>query len=50
MSDDRESRPTPSLASGAERERSIALLRDAVGTPRSPPAGARPVDNARSIC
>jgi hypothetical protein len=34
MSDDRESRPTPFLASDAERERSIALLRDAVGEGR----------------
>jgi hypothetical protein len=34
MSDDRESRPTPILASDAERERSIALLRDAVGESR----------------
>jgi hypothetical protein len=34
MSDDRESRPTPILASDAERERSIALLRDAVGEGR----------------
>jgi hypothetical protein len=30
MSDDRESRPTPILASDAERERSVALLRNAV--------------------
>ena len=34
MSDDRESRPTPILASDAEREYSIALLRDAVGEGR----------------
>jgi len=34
MSDDRESRPTPILASDAERERTIALLRDAVGEGR----------------
>ncbi len=34
MSDDRESRPAPFLASDAERERSIALLRDAVGEGR----------------
>ena len=34
MSDDRESRPTPIRASDAERERSIALLRDAVGEGR----------------
>jgi len=34
MSDDRESQPTPVLASDAERERSIALLRDAVGEGR----------------
>jgi hypothetical protein len=34
MSDDRESLPTPILASDAERERSIALLRDAVGEGR----------------
>jgi len=34
VSDDRESRPTPILASDAERERSIALLRDAVGEGR----------------
>ncbi|MGA2010205.1 MAG: DUF1707 domain-containing protein [Solirubrobacteraceae bacterium] len=34
MSDDREPRPTPILASDAERERSIALLRDAVGEGR----------------
>jgi len=34
MSDDREFRPTPILASDAERERSIALLRDAVGEGR----------------
>ncbi len=34
MSDDREARPTPILASDAERERSIALLRDAVGEGR----------------
>lgn len=34
MSDDRESRPTPILASDAERERSVALLRDAVGEGR----------------
>jgi hypothetical protein len=34
MSDDREPRPTPILASDAERERSIALLRDAVGDGR----------------
>jgi hypothetical protein len=34
MSDDRESPPSPILASDAERERSIALLRDAVGEGR----------------
>lgn len=34
MSDDRESEPTPILASDAERERSIALLRDAVAQGR----------------
>jgi hypothetical protein len=34
MSDDRESRLMPILASDAERERSIALLRDAVGEGR----------------
>jgi len=34
MSDARESRPTPILASDAEREHSIALLRDAVGEGR----------------
>jgi len=34
MNDDRESRPTPILASDAEREHSIALLRDAVGEGR----------------
>jgi hypothetical protein len=34
MSADREPRPTPILASDAERERSIALLRDAVGEGR----------------
>jgi hypothetical protein len=34
MSDDRESRPTPILASDAEREHSIVLLRDAVGEGR----------------
>jgi Domain of unknown function (DUF1707) len=34
MSDDPESGPTPFLASDAERERSIALLRDAVGEGR----------------
>ena len=34
MSDDRASRRTPFLASDAERERSIALLRDAVGEGR----------------
>jgi hypothetical protein len=34
MSNDRELRPTPILASDAERERSIALLRDAVGEGR----------------
>jgi len=34
MSDDDESRPTPILASDAERERSIALLRDALGEGR----------------
>jgi hypothetical protein len=34
MSDDRESRPMPILASDAERERSIALLRDAVSEGR----------------
>jgi hypothetical protein len=34
MSDDRESRPTAILASDAEREHSIALLRDAVGEGR----------------
>jgi Domain of unknown function (DUF1707)/Cell wall-active antibiotics response 4TMS YvqF len=34
MSDDRGSRPTPILVSDAERERSIALLRDAVGEGR----------------
>ncbi len=34
MSDDRQSRPTPILASDAERERNIALLRDAVGEGR----------------
>ncbi len=34
MTDDRESRPTPILASDAERERSIVLLRDAVGEGR----------------
>jgi hypothetical protein len=34
MSDDGESRPAPILASDAERERSIALLRDAVGEGR----------------
>src|ERR1700761_4951197 len=34
MSDDRESHPTPILASDAERERSIALLRDAVSEGR----------------
>jgi hypothetical protein len=34
MSDDRESRPVPILASDADRERSIALLRDAVGEGR----------------
>ncbi|MGO9959904.1 MAG: DUF1707 domain-containing protein [Solirubrobacteraceae bacterium] len=34
MSGDREFRPTPILASDAERERSIALLRDAVGEGR----------------
>lgn len=34
MSDDRELRPTPILASDAERERSITLLRDAVGEGR----------------
>ena len=34
MSDDRESRPIPILASDAEREQSIALLRDAVGDGR----------------
>ena len=34
MSDDRESRLTPILASDAERERSIALLRGAVGEGR----------------
>jgi hypothetical protein len=34
MSDDRESRPLPILASDAEREQSIALLRDAVGEGR----------------
>ena len=30
MSDERDSRPSPILASDTERERSIALLRDAV--------------------
>jgi hypothetical protein len=34
MTDDHESRPTPILASDAERERSIAVLRDAVGEGR----------------
>ncbi len=34
MSDDHESRPTPILASDAERERSIAVLRDAVSEGR----------------
>lgn len=34
MSDEPESRPTPILASDAERERSIALLRDAVSEGR----------------
>ncbi len=34
MSDDREFRPTPILASDAERERSITVLRDAVGEGR----------------
>jgi hypothetical protein len=34
MSDDRESRPMVILASDAERDRSIALLRDAVGEGR----------------
>ena len=34
MSDDNETRPTPMLASDAERERSIALLRDAVSEGR----------------
>jgi hypothetical protein len=34
MSDDHEFRPTPILASDAERERSIALLRDAVSEGR----------------
>jgi hypothetical protein len=34
MSDDPESRPTPILASDAERERSVALLRDAVAEGR----------------
>jgi hypothetical protein len=34
MTDDEESGPTPILASDAERERSIALLRDAVGEGR----------------
>jgi DUF1707 SHOCT-like domain len=34
MSDDRDSRPIPILASDAERECSIALLRDAVGEGR----------------
>lgn len=34
MSDDRESEPTPILASDAERERSIALLREAVAEGR----------------
>jgi hypothetical protein len=34
MSDDGDSRPTPILASDAERERSIALLRDAVSEGR----------------
>jgi hypothetical protein len=34
MSDDRESGPTPILACDAERGRSIALLRDAVGEGR----------------
>lgn len=34
MSDDRESRPMPILASDAERERSITLLRDAVSKGR----------------
>jgi hypothetical protein len=34
MSDDSESRPTPILASDAERERTIALLRVAVGEGR----------------
>jgi hypothetical protein len=34
MSEDREPQPTPILASDAERERSIALLRDAVGEGR----------------
>jgi hypothetical protein len=34
MSDDREPRPTPILASDAERERTVGLLRDAVGEGR----------------
>ncbi len=34
VSDDRETRPTPILASDSERERSIALLREAVGEGR----------------
>ena len=34
VSDDHESRATPILASDAQRERSIALLRDAVGEGR----------------
>lgn len=34
VSDDQESRPTPILASDAERERSIAVLRDAVSEGR----------------
>ena len=34
MNEDRESRPIPILASDAEREQSIALLRDAVGEGR----------------
>jgi Domain of unknown function (DUF1707) len=34
MSDDHASRPTPILASDAERERSIAVLRDAVSEGR----------------
>jgi hypothetical protein len=34
MSDDRESEPTPILASDAEREHSVAQLRDAVGEGR----------------